>query len=149
MPITEACSGLLFYFHHRWLCDRGTAVVQLLYRCRISLRRLEIFRKTISLPGYGIKYERESPTAVCERLTETAFGWGITGIGRQRPGLFLDRVYNRLTDGRLTIPNALGLAKKNRFILIDGGARKIPCRPISCRGSYRRYPVASSRLPGD
>jgi len=76
MPITEARSGLLFHFHHRWLCDRGTAVVQLLYRCRISLRRLEIFRKTISLPGYGIKHERESPTAVCERLTKTAFGWG-------------------------------------------------------------------------
>lgn len=27
--------------------------------------------------------------------------------------------------------------------------RKIPFRPISCRGSYRRYLAASSRLPAD
>jgi hypothetical protein len=45
-------------------------------------------------------------------LQRQHLGGVITGIGRQRPGLFLDRVYNRLTDGRLTIPNALGLAKK-------------------------------------
>ena len=228
MPITEACSGLLFYFHHRWLCDRGTAVLQLLYRCRISLCRLEIFRKTNSLPGYGIKHERESRTPVGERLTRIESGRGNYRVGSRSGSFFVDSIdkpgffklvhkrkstsrsgltstfpivplsitcwiplivgpgersimnrhppsnqqlheieiaplWQRGVDAKKSITrgfslcsadailifNAIGAWRKNRFILADVAARKIRYRPISCTGSYRRYPAASSRLPED
>jgi hypothetical protein len=132
MPITEACSGLLFYFHHRWLCDRGTAVLQLLYRCRVSLRRLEIFRKTILLPGYGIKHERESRTPVGERLTRTESGRVIIGWVADR-GHSLDSIdkpgfFKRVHKRKIDQPFGFGIYLSNRAA-IDNLLNPSDCRP--------------------
>ena len=133
MPITEACSGLLFYFHHRWLCDRGTAVLQLLYRCRVSLRRLEIFRKTISLPGYGIKHERESRTPVGERLTRIESGRVIIGLGSRSGSFFIDSIdkpgfFKLVHKRKVNQPVGFDIYLSNRAA-IDNLLNPSDCRP--------------------
>src|SRR6185503_20919409 len=80
------------YPHHRKLCDRGTAVVQLSYRGGVSSSALKFFRKTILLSNQSMKHERETPTAVGERLTRKELGRESEDLDSDRRHSY--RVYN-------------------------------------------------------